>query len=44
MDGSADFTKRSLVLPAGGHVKVARAGGEDQPGEDNAVFDSRVCS
>jgi len=44
VDGSADFTKRSLVLPAGGHVKVARAGGEDQPGEDNAVFDSRVLS
>jgi len=44
VDGSADFTKRSLVLPAGGHVKVARAGGEDQPEEDNAVFDSRVLS
>ena len=43
VDGSAEFTQRELVLPPGGQVRVARAGGDDLPAEDNAVFDSRVC-
>ena len=43
VDGSAEFTPRELVLPPGGQVRVARAGGDDQPAQDNAVFDSRVC-
>jgi hypothetical protein len=42
VDGSAEFTPRELVLPPGGQVRVARAGGDDHPGEDNAIFDSRV--
>ena len=43
VEGSAEFTQRELALPPGGHVRVARAGGDDHPAEDNAVFDSRVC-
>ena len=41
-DGSAQFSERSLILVDGGQVGVARAGGENHPGEDNAVFDCKV--
>ena len=41
-DGSAQFSERVLTLSDGGQVRVARAGGEDQPEEDNAVFDCKV--
>ena len=42
VEGSAEFSPRELFLPPGGQVRVARAGGDDHPGEDNAIFDSRV--
>lgn len=43
VDVSAEFSERTLLLPPGGQVRVARAGGDDQPADDNAFFDSRVC-
>jgi len=44
VDVSAEFSERTLLLPPGGQVRVARAGGDDQPADDNAFFDSRVLS
>ena len=41
-EGSALFSERSFTLADGGQVGVARAGGQDHPGEDNAVFDCKV--
>ena len=41
-EGSAQFSERSFTLADGGQVGVARAGGQDHPGEDNAVFECKV--
>ena len=41
-EGSALFSERSFTIANGGQVGVARAGGQDHPGEDNAVFDCKV--
>jgi hypothetical protein len=37
-EGSALFSERSFTLADGGQVGVARAGGQDHPGDDNAVL------
>ena len=41
-EGSAQFSDRVFTLSDSGQVRVARASGEEHPGEDNAVFDCKV--